>query len=87
MSRGNPTHEAIKRAGFDVVSSDEITSELGDHALRILTLEDDLQRVKKKRDALIVTAVEMGLPRDEIAWAANVSRQRIHSIAQNHRNK
>ena len=69
------------------MSSKEIFDELGDLALRTLTLEDELARVKRKRDELGVTAVEMSLPREEIAWAANLSRQRIHSIAQDHRNK
>lgn len=86
MTEANPTRRAIEQAGFETVSSDEITSELGDLALRILTLEDELSRVKKKRDSLVVTAVEMSLPREEIAWAANVSRQTVHKIAQTHRN-
>lgn len=80
------TREAIRHAGFDVVSSDEIFDELGNLAAQTLTLEADLSRVKRKRDQLIVTAVEMSIPREEIAWVANMSRQRIHSIAQNNRN-
>ncbi|MGV0410038.1 hypothetical protein ACUY3S_11255 [Corynebacterium resistens] len=69
-----------------MVTSEEIFDGLGDLALRILTLEDELARVKKKRDQLVATAVEMSLPRDEIAWASNLSRQRVHSIAQTNRN-
>lgn len=87
MTGADATRDAIRRAGFDVVSSKEVLDELGDLALRVLTLEDDLARVKKRRDSLIITAVEVNIPREEIAWAANVSRQRIHSIAQTHRNK
>lgn len=81
------TRRAIEQAGFEVVSSDEIISDLGAVSARIMSIKDDLARATAKRDTLIVSAVKMSIPRDRISLAADVSRQRVHSIAQSHRNR
>lgn len=59
---------------------DEVISDLLDLTVKIDRLSDDLGRAKHARDQLIIAAVRMGVPRDDLAFAAGVSRQRIHAI-------
>lgn len=74
-----PTEHAITTAGLDFEVADTL-DDLRDTRRDIAHIADELHRLREHRDHLIVCAVALGAPREDIATAAGVSRQQVHAI-------
>lgn len=74
------TERALRSAGLAYEVTDTL-DDLGECRRGIDHATDELTRLRTRRDALIVHAVTLGAPREDIAEAAGVSRQQVHSIA------
>lgn len=78
------TERAITQAGLTYELAD-VLDDLRDARRDIAHVTDELRRLRTRRDQLITRAVTLGAPREDIAAAAGVNRQQVHTIAQRHR--
>lgn len=74
-----PTERAIAAAGFAYEVADTL-DDLRDVRRDLSHVVDELTRLRTRRDRLIVRAVRLGAPREDIAAAAGLSRQQVHAI-------
>ena len=76
-----PTETAINRAGLAYTAADDLLDDLRSVAVRLATTTDNAADLRHRRDLLVAEAVALAAPREAVADAAGLSRQRVHAIA------
>lgn len=76
-----PTEHAITRAALTYTTADDLLDDLCSVSARLATTNDNARDLRHRRDELVAEAVALAAPREAVADAACLSRQRVHTIA------
>lgn len=76
-----PTETALRDAGLSYQTAGDVLDDLSSISARLATTTDNADALRHRRDALVAEAVALAAPREAVADAAGLSRQRVRAIA------